>query len=177
MIAASRTGDIKSLVLIASPGIRGFDLILEQQDQGLDEIEASEEERKAKIDLQQRIQTAVLTGVGWEGIPPELRQRADSAWFKSLLEFDPAQVMSRLRQPILVVQGDLDKQILPHHADKLGELAKKRKRTAPVDVVHLPGVNHLLVQAKTGSVSEYASIENKTIVPEVAQKIAEWLRR
>ena len=176
LAAAKEDDDIDALVLIAAPGTRGSELILEQQQHGLDVLKATEEDRKAKIDIQQRIQTAVLTGVGWEGLPPEYRKAADTAWFRSLLEFNPAEVMKDVRQPVLIIQGDLDKQVFPHHADKLAELARQRKRKAAVEVLHLPGVNHLLVPAATGEPSEYPALKEKTIVPAIPDKIAEFLK-
>lgn len=176
MIAAAREKNIASLVLIAAPGTRGSDLILEQQRHGLDLLNATAEDRKAKIDTQQRIQTAVLTGVGWEGLPPEYRRAADSAWFRSFLEYDPAKAMERLRQPMLIVQGDLDQQVFSHHAEKLAELARARKRKATVEVVHLPGVNHLLVPAVTGEVSEYPTLKEKAIVADIPARIAEFVK-
>lgn len=176
MIAAAKEDDIKSLVLIAAPGTTGADLVLEQQRHGLDLLKASDAEREAKIDLQERIQTAVLSGVGWEGIPPEYRKVADTQWFRSFLQYDPAEVMADVKQPILILQGDLDKQVFPHHADKLAELARAREREARVEIVHLPGVNHLLVPATTGEVSEYPTLKSKTVVPEVAERIAAFVR-
>jgi pimeloyl-ACP methyl ester carboxylesterase len=178
MIAASKEKDLASIVLIAAPGTRGADLILEQQRHGLDLLNATGADRKAKIDLQERIQTAVLSGVGWEGLPPEYRKAADTPWFRSFLQYDPAKVMEKVRQPVLIIQGALDKQVFPHHADKLAELARGRDRDdAFVDVVHLPGVNHLLVPATSGEVSEYGTLSAKQVAPEVAEKIAEFLRR
>ena len=177
MIAGAREKDIAALVLIAAPGSKGSDLILEQQRHALEVMKTSDAERKAKVDLQQKIQLAVMTGVGWEGVPQDLRRQADTPWFKSLLLFDPSYWMPRVRQPILVLQGDLDKQVPANHADTLGELARRRKKNPPVQVVHLPGVNHLLVRAVTGEVTEYGELKEKTIVPEVAATIAEFLRR
>jgi hypothetical protein len=177
MLAAEREDKISSLVLIAAPGMRGADLVLEQQRHALDLMGASEQERKAKIELQTRIQEAVITDKGWESIPKELREQADSAWFRSLLLFDPAKVMPDVPQPILIIQGDLDQQVLPHHADQLAALAKNRKKSPPVEVVHLPGINHLLVSAKTGDVSEYSSLSDKTITPAVVKAIADWLKK
>lgn len=176
MIAAADEDDIKSLVLIAAPGTRGADLVLEQQQHGLDLLEVSGEERRAKVDIQQRIQTAVLSGVGWEGLPPEYRAAADTPWFRSFLRYDPARVMKDVRQPILILQGDLDKQVFPHHADKLGVMARERKRGGQVEVVHLPGVNHLLVPATTGEVTEYPRLTTRTISPDIAARIAGFLR-
>jgi hypothetical protein len=45
-----------------------------------------------------------------------------------------------------------------------------------VEVVHLPRVNHLLVPAATGEVSEYGSLKSKTIAPEIADRIAAFVR-
>jgi len=52
-----------------------------------------------------------------------------------------------------------------------------RKKSPPVEVVHLPGINHLLTPAKTGEVSEYAMLADKNITPEVAKTIATWLKK
>jgi pimeloyl-ACP methyl ester carboxylesterase len=177
MIAASRTDQIDALVLIAAPGTSGSDLILEQQRHVLAQITPDEKEREAKIALQRRIQTAVLSGIGWQGIPDELRKQADIPWFKSFLSYDPAQVMKDVRQPILIIQGDLDKQVFPHHADRLGDMARGRKRKVETDVVHLPDVNHLLVRATTGEVGEYGDLRDKTIVPEIPRKIVDFLKQ
>ena len=66
---------------------------------------------------------------------------------------------------MVIVQGELDVQVLPSHADKLAEMARARKGTkAAVEVVKVPGVNHLLVPAKTGDVAEYASLGPDAIV-------------
>jgi alpha-beta hydrolase superfamily lysophospholipase len=176
MLAAAREKKIDNVVLVAAPGTTGADLILEQQQHQFDVLKMSEKDRQEKTALQQKIQAAVLSGTGWEEVPQELRRAADTPWFRSLLEFDPAKAMSRFKQPVLVVQGDLDTQVKPHHADKLGELARARKKSGPVEVVHLPGINHLLVPAKTGEVQEYGSLEGASVTPEIATRIAEWVR-
>ena len=75
------------------------------------------------------------------------------------------------------MQGDLDTQVAPGNAEKLAELARARKKAGPVEVVHLPGINHLLVPATTGEVSEYAALPDKTIDPEVADRISVWLKK
>ena len=177
MLAAAREDQITSLVLIAAPGTPGSDLILEQQKHALDLMGASDAERQAKVDLQTRIQQAVITEKGWESIPPELRAQADTPWFRSLLLFEPAKVMQKIEQPILIIQGDLDQQVFPHHADQLGALARTRKKSPPVEVVHLPGINHLLTSAKSGDVAEYATLPDKNITPTIAKTIAEWLKK
>jgi fermentation-respiration switch protein FrsA (DUF1100 family) len=177
MIAAAREKKIASLVLVATTGSTGADLVLEQQRHQLELMKLPDAERQQKIELQQKVHSAVITEKGWEGVPEEVRRQADTAWFRSLLLFDPARIMPQIKQPILIVQGDLDTQVPPHHAEQLAELARKRKNSPPVEAVHLPGVNHLLVKATTGEVQEYAQLQDKTISPDVATTIAEWLRR
>ena len=97
----------------------------------------------------------MLTGKGWEDVPADIRKQAESPWFASFLAFDPAPVIGKLDQPLFVIQGALDTQVPPHHAEKLGALANARKKAPKTEVVVLPGINHLLVPAKTGDVSEY----------------------
>jgi uncharacterized protein len=137
----------------------------------------TDEERQAKMDLQHRIHDAVLRNKGWDEVPPEIKQMADSPWFQSVLVFDPARPMRDTRQPILIVQGSLDTQVLPHHAEKLAELARARKRGGPVELKAIDGVNHLLTPATTGEFDEYADLPEKTVSPKVIEAIREWLGR
>jgi pimeloyl-ACP methyl ester carboxylesterase len=173
---AAREKKISALVLVAAPGTAGSDLVLEQQRHLLDQMKAPEAERQAKIELQRRIHAAVIADKGWEAIPPELRAQAESTWFRSLLLFDPAKVMPKIKQPVLIVHGDLDRHVPSHHADALAKLARARKKAPPVELVHLPGINHLLVPAETGEVSEYPGLKEKTVTPAIVKAIVDWLK-
>ena len=178
MLAGAREKKIGSLVLLATSGMSGADLILEQQQRELVHLKLSEAEKAQRVALQKQIQTAVVSGTGWESLSEDVRKQADTPWFRSLLLFDPAAVMPKLKQPILVIQGDLDTVVEPQNAEKLGELARARKKGAgPVEVVHVPGLNHILVPAVTGRVQEYPELKQKAISPEVAETIAAWLKK
>jgi alpha-beta hydrolase superfamily lysophospholipase len=177
MLAAGRDKRIKALALVAAPGSTGAELILEQQSHQLDLMKVSEEERAEKIALQKKIQQAVLSGKGLDGLPPQIQKQANTPWFRSLLAFDPAQAMEKVAQPVLILQGDLDVQVPPHHADKLAELARARKKNAIVEVVHIPGINHLLVPATTGEVQEYQALTEKKVSEQVSVTIADWLKK
>jgi dipeptidyl aminopeptidase/acylaminoacyl peptidase len=85
--------------------------------------------------------------------------------------------MEKVAQPVLILQGDLDVQVPPHHADKLAELARARKKNAIVEVVHIPGINHLLVPATTGEVQEYQALTEKRVSEQVSVTIADWLKK
>ncbi len=177
MVAATKENRIKGLVLIATSGMTGAEFNLEQVTANVARSARSEADKQATIDLQRRIQTAVMTGKGWDDIPPALRRRADVPWFQSILVFDPAKPMQDLDQPVLIVQGLLDTQVVPSHADKLEAFVKSGKRKNPVDVARLPGVNHLLVPAGTGDVTEYPSLVDRTVAPAVPDAIASWLTK
>jgi uncharacterized protein len=177
LLAAQREKKIRAVALVAGAGTTGAELVLEQQQRLLARGKTTPAEQEAKIALQKKIQQAVLTGAGWEDVPAELRKQADTLLFKSILEFDPVKVLAKVNQPILIVQGELDAEVPPRHADALAAAANARKNRPPADVVKLPGVNHLLVPATTGEVDEYARLPSRTLSPDVAAKIADWLGR
>lgn len=167
---------IAGLVLMAAMGTTGRELVLEQQRYALALAKMDDEAKEAKIELQERILKAAVDESGWENLPPEVRRHVDTPWYRSLLTFDPAEVMPRVRQPILIVHGELDKQVPPHHAQRLAELAGARRNAPPVETKLLPGLNHLLVPAVTGHLAEYSSLEAREISPDVARTIADWIR-
>ena len=87
--------------------------------------------------------------------------------------------MDDTRQPVLIVQGELDVQVMPEHADHLAQMARERKGAkAPVEVVKVPGVNHLLVPAQTGEVTEYQSLgPDAKVSPQVTSAIVTFLAK
>jgi len=177
LLAAAKDKKITAVVLIATGGVSGADLALQQQEHLLDGSKISEADRQAKIALQKRIQQAAITGTGWDDIPPALRKQVDTPEFQSLLVFDPAKIMPNVRQPMLIVQGELDTQVAPSNADQLEALARKRKGAAPVQVVKVPGVNHLLLPATTGEADEYAKLSSAHVSPAVTSAVTSWLQR
>jgi hypothetical protein len=182
MLLGARENDrVKAIALMAGVGTTGAELILEQQRHALDRMKLQDPQRAERIALQERIQANVIKGAGadWTGVPDSVRKAADTPWFHSFLTFDPARVMRDVRQPILIVQGELDTQVPSHHADRLADLARTRKRQADVQVLKVPGVNHLLVPAKTGEVDEYRSLggPNATVSTEVTGGVAQWLKK
>jgi hypothetical protein len=175
--AAARDDHIAAVVTIAASASTGADLILEQQRHLLEQLKTPDAERQAKIELQQKIHSAVLTGKGWEGIPPELKKQADTAWFQSLLAYDPAKVLERVKQPLLILHGELDRQVPVAHAERLADLARKKRHSKGVEVVTVRGLNHLLVPATTGEVSEYGSLPDRNVSKDVTTAIANWLTK
>jgi pimeloyl-ACP methyl ester carboxylesterase len=177
MLVAGRVrGKVGAMALLAGPATDGATVVLEQQKRMLEKMPIDDAQRAEKVALQEKINTAVISGKGWNEIPDAARRVADTPWFYSFLTFDPKKAMSETRAPVLIVQGALDTQVQPHHADQLADLARARRDKALVEVVKVPGVNHLLVPAKTGDVSEYATLgENVQVSPQVTKAIADFM--
>jgi dienelactone hydrolase len=177
LLAASRERRIVAVVSIAGWSTTGADLVLDQQRQALEQSKVAPEERDKRIALQQQIHTAVLTGKGWDTIPSQLRKEADTPWFQSLLTFDPAKVLEGVRQPMLFVHGGLDQQVPVQHVERLAAFAQKESRSKSVEVVVVRGVNHLLVPAITGDVSEYGTLPDRNVSKDVTTAVGDWLQK
>ena len=178
MLTAGRErGKVGAMALLAGPATSGAEVVLEQQKLLLAKMPIDDAERAEKVALQEKINQAVIKGTGWNEIPESARRIADTPWFYSFLTFDPRKAMNETRQPVLIVQGDLDAQVQPHHADKLAEFARARRTKAAVEVVKVPGVNHLLVPAKTGDVTEYGSLgPDASVSPRITSAIADFMK-
>jgi hypothetical protein len=166
LIAASRESRIRAVVSLAGPSSPGTEWVLERQALSLDLLNLSPEERAARVARQKQIHAAVLSGDGWDEIPQELRQDADTPWFESLLEFDPGETLQRVRQPLLFVHGAADRQIPPGHAERLAAMARARDRSPSIELVLTSGVNHLLVTE-----------DDPNLSPEVSSAVTSWLTR
>lgn len=178
MVAARERDNVAGIALLAGLSTTGAALVLEQQQHALGLMKITDAEKAEKTALQTQINAAVLGQGKWDGVPDGVRRVADTPWFQSFLSFDAAKAMKDVRQPILIVQGELDTQVPPHHADALAEQARARKNKTDVQVVKIPGVNHLFVPAKTGEVSEYASLGNDAKVSSaMTTAVAEWMRK
>jgi pimeloyl-ACP methyl ester carboxylesterase len=177
LMAAAKDKRIAAVGLIATPGTTGSDIVLAQQQRLLSRMKLSPEEKQAKVDAQKKIHEAVMTGKGLELLPPDVRRTVDTAEFQSLLMSDPAKLVRNVRQPLLIVQGELDTQVEPQNADTLEALARKRKNAPTVEVVKVPGINHLLVPATTGEADEYGTLKDKQVSQVVTQAIVTWLKK
>ena len=69
------------------------------------------------------------------------------------------------------MQGELDTQVEPSNADKLEALARARKNGGPVEVLKVPGINHLLVPATSGDLDEYSRLTDKQVSPAVTGRL------
>lgn len=177
MNVAAREERLAAIILVAAPATSGTELVLAQQRQLLERSGMTGAAQQAAVERQKKILEAVTTGKGWEALSPEIRQRVDTPLYRSILTFDPAPVMLRLRQPMLVLQPALDREVPVFHGQQLSQLARARTRAGVSDYVELPGMNHLLVRATTGETTEYATLPERSIGPAVLLEISSWLSK
>ncbi len=177
LTAASKDKRIGAVAVLGAPGVTGADIVLAQQQRLLNRSALSAEDKQKRIDAQKRIHDAVISGKGLELLAPDVRRAVDNVEYQTLLVADPAKILTDVRQPLLIVQGDLDTQVEPPNADRLEALARARKNAKPVEVVKIPGVNHLLMPAATGEVDEYPTLKDKHVSPAVTQAIVTWLKK
>ena len=106
-----------------------------------------------------------------------LTARAEASlqpWLRELIAQRPAEAIERLRIPILALNGEKDIQVKAD--ENLAAIAAAAQAAGNDRVVtqKLPGLNHLFQTAETGSVSEYAEID-ETMSPAVLERVADWI--
>ena len=111
------------------------------------------------------------------GMSPEMDgalvvRQVSGPWFQYFLRYDPLPNWSRIRVPLLALNGSLDLQV-PAEAN-LAAIRAATKDNPDVTIVELPGLNHLFQTATTGSVGEYRDIE-ETFDPAALELISDWL--
>lgn len=170
MIAAS-DARLRAIVLMAAMGKTGKEVNLAQQEEALAEAPGLTEERKSELRRQQReILRTIMEGGDTSKLPPA----ASLPWFKEFLSFDPLPLMRRMRPPVLILQGELDRQVTVEQAGLLEQAAREggnKHVTAHV----FPRLNHLFLTATTGSVSEYSKLPSTAIGPDVLDTLGSWL--
>jgi len=79
-----------------------------------------------------------------------------------------------VRCPVLVLNGSLDRQVLPSQNLPAIRKALEEGGNKHFEIDELTGLNHLFQTAKTGAPSEYSQIE-ETISPVALDKMANWI--
>ena len=100
-----------------------------------------------------------------------------NAWMRWFRTYDPAPTARRVRQPVLILQGALDRQVTAGQADSLGA-AIRAGGNRDVTVRVFPRLNHLFVPSPTdGSAAEYVTLTDASVSAEVLDTLAVWLAR
>lgn len=99
-------------------------------------------------------------------------QSGDNKYIRSFIKVDPSQSLSKIKCPVLALNGTKDTQV--DCVSNLGALEKGLTNCLHV-LKQMPDLNHMFQHCKTGSVVEYQQIE-ETISPEVLGVIVDWIK-
>lgn len=192
LVAAADT-EVAFIVMMAAPAIRGDKLFVAQSVKVAKLYGAPEAYVAGRQAFDRELYAAVLAAptaeaarVGAKAIvargvesklvdPGEadgLAKSIASPWQRYFLGHDPAAVLRGLKSPVLAVYGGLDAQVPA--ADNASVAREALRGVRDASVVELPGLNHLLQRAETGSPQEYAEID-ETISPRALELMASWI--
>jgi len=201
-IVASKSHDISFIVLLAGPSLMGKDIILLQDSLislangvGIDKIRKNQQLGKKMYSIvESEKDTSILraklrsylrsaatelgdTSAAKEQIEAGIERTAmqiSSPWFRFFLFYDPVPALTRVKCPVLALNGEKDLQV-PARVNLEGiKRAADQGGNSRVTTTMLPDLNHLFQHASTGSPAEYAKIE-ETFAPEALAIINDWI--
>jgi pimeloyl-ACP methyl ester carboxylesterase len=202
-LAATESDHVAFLVLLAAPGVPMSDL-LALQAESIARADGASEETVKEVGALNRELTSVLSGHmdpdsararirdvilrQNDLMPPESRPTGEvlermiqsnidnfsTPWFQFFIGYDPRVALRKVTVPVLVLNGTLDLQVVESQNLPAVKAALAEAGNTHVTALAMPDLNHMFQHAKTGSVSEYATID-ETIAPEVLETIYGWI--
>lgn len=202
-MVASKSSDVKFLVLLAAPGTKGIEIVLDQNENSL-KHQGIEPETINRLQLTNReIFESLLVWSGSENDRTALRDRLSYLWeqlpiliklklekepylraqfnamitpgYRSFLATDPKDYLSLVSCPVLAINGENDVQV---PALKNLEAIKhhiQKGGNYKVETKSYPLLNHLFQESITGQPDEYAKID-QTISPQILSDITNWIK-
>jgi pimeloyl-ACP methyl ester carboxylesterase len=202
-LAASQSEDVAFVVMLAGTGVPGLEVVLFQgqlisNTLGMSKKELARNKRLreilfslAKAEKDRKVAEKRFEQLWSEDVaklPEDERKDAVeegkavkgqlgavmTPWFYHFLSYDPRSVIRKVRCPVLALFGENDLQVPPRQ--NLPEVAKALAEGVCRDYTlrQLPGLNHLFQTSKTGSPSEYGSIQ-ETMAPVALEAISAWI--
>jgi pimeloyl-ACP methyl ester carboxylesterase len=202
-IVASRNSDVRFIVLLAGPGLRGDKLLLLQNEAIAKASGASAEAIAKANELNAQLYTIAEKQGDEAQIESEAKSTLSAAidadtrlnaqqkesqkenidqivaqlvspWTRTFLSLDPSVYLSKLSVPVLALDGSKDLQV-PAGADLAAiAAALATSSSASYSLEKLDGLNHTFQHATTGLPAEYGTIE-ETFAPEALALMGEWI--
>jgi hypothetical protein len=188
-MVAARNPDVAYIVTMAGSGVPGDQILVAQsrliaEAAGQSTAEAEKnanEEREVLEPVKNQKDRATLetelrkrlAGKGPEAQVDAQMKALTSPWFQYFLAYDPAEALRKVQCPVLALNGEKDLQVPPKQNLPAIRRALEEGGNRHFETDELPGLNHLLQTAATGSPTEYAEIE-ETISPVALEKMAGW---
>jgi pimeloyl-ACP methyl ester carboxylesterase len=201
-MVASQNSKVKFIISMAGPGIPTDELLLLQSnaigkasgatDEELKSIEAANRKIYSVIknyngvDLNGEVKKIIIAQM--QKLPKVQQPSADEIekiaeqeskkisipWFSYFMKINPDVYWSKLKIPVLAINGANDLQVIPKENLAGIKTSLEKAKNKHFETVEFPNLNHLFQEAKTGSVEEYAQIE-QTIAPQVLDKMSAWI--
>lgn len=190
-MVAANSKDIAFIVLMAGTGVSGDQLFLAQEKlfgraSGLDSVALSINER-----LSRQAYEIVKKTTNDEALKAELTAllkrnnvsddeisrslgRTLNPWTLYFIRHDPAPVLAKVKCPVLALNGSNDLQVPKENLMAIKN-ALTKGGNKNVTTKELVGLNHLFQESKTGSPTEYGTIE-QTISPTALNEIVNWIK-
>lgn len=203
-MVATKTKDVNFIVLLAGTGIQGDKLLLLQQEliarvSGVSEMDIKKsvqsdrklyeliinasDIQKLKSELTDLINETLENNTGAE-IPNGLTKnqfvsmqvdQLSTPWMQYFLKYDPAPTLEKVKCPVLALNGEKDLQVPPKENLTAIQGALEKGGNKNVVTMEFPNLNHLFQECKTGSPSEYSTIE-QTFSEIVLDEITKWIK-
>ncbi len=158
-IVAVREPEVHAVVLLAGTAYDGRAILMYQNQQLIDSSKTS---------------PAVLDSINKQ-LPLTLDSLANTnAWLRYFMDTDPRLTIARVRQPVLILQGDSDHQVTPEQADTIAATLKRSGNTA-VTLRHFPAVNHLFLNDPDGRPAGYPSLADARLSRAALGALADWV--
>ncbi len=158
-IVASRNSEVDFLILLAGPGVNGMEVLVEQTKAILKVNGYSKKEIEEQL---KALKNGELAG-------------HSHPWMKCFFELEPSVYLEKVKQPILVLNGTKDLQVLYKQNLPAIKKALKKGGNKSYKIHKLKGLNHLFQECKTGSPNEYFQIE-QTISPKVLKLMKDFVK-
>jgi dienelactone hydrolase len=98
-----------------------------------------------------------------------------NAWTRWFADYDPLPTLRRVRIPVLILQGALDRQVSAGQADTVAATLRAAGNRDVIEKVY-PGLNHLFLHTDgDGSPMEYPGLTNTKLPALVLDDLAAWL--
>lgn len=192
-IIASQDATVNFIVLMASPGIKGSEGLVLQNDAFSKAMDIPELTRALNKKLNEKTYEIIMSNDSKEKAEKELKEYYKttvhfknltneeldnqikglySDHIRQLLLFNPMDYLPKINCKVLALNGTKDLQVTS--VENLAGIEKGLSHNKKLKIISYEGLNHLFQPAKSGLDTEYAEIET-TIEPVVLEDITKWL--
>ena len=168
MIGASDP-KLTAVVMMAGVAKRGAEVSIEQQEDMLRSDPTMTEAVKQTMREKQKEAVQTLLAGG------DLPGQKTNAWIREYFAYDPLPTARKVKQPLLILQGERDRQVDQSHAQVLAA-AVRDAGNKDVTVKVFPTLNHLFLPSTTGSFNEYSHLSTTKIPDDVLDTLTDWLK-